>query len=299
MTVRPSRRDAVPMKSGRSRLAFFPGCSLEGTGREYGESTLAVLKALGREVSVLEDWNCCGAAAVRDVDRRLFVGLCARNLTLAARQNCDLLVACAACYNNMAFSRGHLADHPEDWTDTQRTARPETVNVYHLLTVLTEQEVIDHLRENIVRPLVDVKLACYYGCLLVRPDTYVNIDDPENPQLMDGLMKVCGARTIDWSYKTDCCGGSFALTRKDIMVDLVARIFEAALAQEVTGLVTACPLCQMNLDAWQSAVRKQTGRTFSLPVYHFTELLALAMDLPEVPKWLSRHVTDARGALKR
>ncbi len=281
-------------------LLFFPGCALDGVASEYGHSTLAVLEALGRPLRVLEDWNCCGASGARSVDPALSVRLCARNLALAARQDCDLLVNCAACYNNLAYSRSFLNEHPDTWCEsTCDLAALESTQVYHLLTVLTSEEMLHRLRERITCPLDDMRLACYYGCLLVRPGGYTQVDDSENPQLMDDLMRLCGAETVDWSYKTDCCGASFSLTQENVAAQLIGRIFEAAIEQNATALVTACPLCHMNLDSQQQKVGKLLGRKLSIPVYYFTELLGLAMDLEGVQKWLKRHLTNARRTIRK
>ena len=281
-------------------LIFFPGCSLEGTATEYGQSTLAVLDVLERPIRVLDDWNCCGATAARSIDPELSIRLCARNLSLAAKQGCDLLVNCAACYNNLAHSRCYLESHP----DLRRRfgmepEAVESVEVHHLLNLLTTDEMLDRLRRSVTRRLDGMRLACYYGCLLVRPDESTQVDDPEDPQVMDDLMRICGAQTIDWSYKTDCCGGSFSLTSKDSALKLIERIFAAALEQDVTGIVTACPLCQMNLDAWQREIGKAMGRKVSIPVFYFTELLALAMDLEGVRRWFRSHMTSARRVLRK
>lgn len=281
-------------------LILFPGCALEGAGSEYGHSTLAVLEALGRPVRVLDDWNCCGATAARNVDVRLSVRLSARNLALAAKQDCDVLANCAACYNNLAFSRYYIEQHPEAWPSAvSDLPRPESAEVFHLLSLLASEEMLDRLQHKIVRPLKDMRLACYYGCLLVRPGEYIHVDDPENPQLMDKLMHLCGAETIDWSYKTDCCGGSFSLTQKDTAYQLMANIFESVNEQQATGIVTACPLCHMNLDARQREVGKVLGRKFSIPIFYFTELIAMAMDLEGVPKWLKGHLTNASAAVRK
>lgn len=279
-------------------LLLFPGCSLEGTGREYGQSTLAVLEALGRPVRVLDDWNCCGATAARHVDLGLSVRLSGRNLALAAKQNCDVLVNCAACYNNLSHCRHYLDEHRDAWRSLDGLPSPNDAEVYHLLTLLSGEAMIDGLKQKIVRPLDDMRLACYYGCLLLRPDAYTHVDDPENPQSMEALMGLCGAETIDWSYKTDCCGGSYSVTRKDTCLDLMSRIFASAVEQGATAFVTACPLCQMNLDAWQGQVAKQIGREVKMPVYYVTELLALAMGLDGVEKWLKSHLTDARPTVR-
>ncbi len=176
-------------------LRFFPGCALEGTGAEYGHSTLAVLEALGSPVRVLEDWNCCGATAARSEDPALAVRLSARNLALAAREGCDLLVNCAACYNNLAYSRRYLAEHPQSQPPSGGP-RPESTAVYHLLEIVTSEEMVARLSDRIRRPLKGLRLACYYGCLLVRPGGYARADDPENPHRMDDLMRLAAPRRL-------------------------------------------------------------------------------------------------------
>jgi len=275
------------------KLAFFPGCSLDGTGSEYGHSTLAVLEAVGKPAEILEDWNCCGATAARGIDLGLSVRLAGRNLALGAKQGCDVLVACAACYNNMAFTQDHLTKHPEDFSEPGfEQIRPESVDVYHLLSVLSSDEMLETISSRISNPLDEMVLACYYGCLLVRPGSYTDVDDRENPQLMDKMMTLCGAKTVDWSYKTDCCGGSASLTRKKSAMKLMARIFEDAIGRGANAIVTACPLCHMNLDAFQRDVGAELGKEFSMPVFYFTELLALAMGLEGTAKWFKGHLTS-------
>ena len=275
------------------KLAFFPGCSLDGTGSEYGHSTLAVLEAVGRPVEILEDWNCCGATAARGIDPGLSVRLSGRNLALGARQGCDVLVACAACYNNMAFARDHLAKRPEDFSEPGfEQVRPGSVEVHHLLSVLSGDDMLEAISSRISNPLDEMVLACYYGCLLVRPGSYTDVDDRENPQLMDKMMQLCGAKTVDWSCKTDCCGGSTSLTRKKSAMKLMARIFEDAIGRGANAIVTACPLCHMNLDAFQRDVGVELGKKFSMPVFYFTELLALAMELEGTAKWFKGHLTS-------
>ncbi|MDP6110497.1 MAG: CoB--CoM heterodisulfide reductase iron-sulfur subunit B family protein [Planctomycetota bacterium] len=280
-------------------LVLFPGCALEGAGSEYGHSTLAVMEALGSSVRVLDDWNCCGATAARGIDPALSIRLSARNLALAGKEGSDLLVNCAACYNNLAYSRSFLQENPDARCESTCDASAiESTHVYHLLTILTSEPMLERLCGKITRPLENMRLACYYGCLLVRPGGYTQVDDPENPQLMDDLMRLCGAETLDWSYKTDCCGASSSLTNEEMALQMMSRIFEAAMKCGATALVTACPLCHMNLDVSQRKVGKLLGGKLSMPVYYFTELLALAMGLKGVRKWLKGHITNARKTLR-
>ncbi len=267
---------------------------MDGTGAEYGHSMLAVLTALGSPVQVLEDWNCCGATASRTVDAALTARLGGRNLALAAQRGCDVLVNCAACYNNLAFSAAYLRDKPQTWDQIGLGRPAEVPRVVHLLSVLASPEMLQRLAPKVTRPLRGMRLACYYGCLLVRPGGYTAVDDAENPQTMDVVMRACGAATVDWAYKTDCCGGSFALSNQDVAVELTARLFRSALEQGAGAIVTACPMCHMNLDSRQKEVGEVLGRDVRMPIYYVTELLAAAMGLEGAEGWLRRHLTDAR-----
>jgi NADPH-dependent glutamate synthase beta subunit-like oxidoreductase len=205
-------------------LRLFPGCAADGAGAEYGRSTVAVLEALGVAVRVLADWNCCGVTGARHEDPELAVRLSARHLALAAGEGCDLLVNCAACYNNLAWSRQYLAEHPQTWPAPPGAARPEAATVLHLLAVLTSEPMLERLAKKIARPLAGMRLACYYGCLLVSPGGYTHVDDAENPHRMDDLLRLCGADTVDWSFKTDCCGGSASMTDSNPLPAVCARV---------------------------------------------------------------------------
>ena len=274
------------------KVSYYPGCSLAGTAREYGESTRAVCQALGIELDELDDWNCCGATSAHSTDEFLSVALPARNLGLAEEKGMDLVVPCAACFQRLKAAQKRLATSPlSGFPDGGK------VKVKHLLDLCSEDEVRQRVKENVKRPLSGLRVACYYGCLLVRPPKVTDAVDYEDPQSMDELVNLVGAESVTWSYKTDCCGGSLVLPRADVVRRLIQKLLDMALEARADCLVTCCPMCQSNLDTRQGQLSQETGRDYRVPVFYFTELLGLALGLPGVDRWLKRHLTSPRELL--
>ncbi|OGX18495.1 MAG: heterodisulfide reductase subunit B, partial [Omnitrophica WOR_2 bacterium RBG_13_44_8b] len=203
------------------RVAYYPGCSLHSTAREYDISVRAVCRQLGIELHEVPDWNCCGASSAHSLDGRLAMLLPARNLKIIEQQNLDVVIPCAACFSRTAVCRYTLAN--------DANARGEIENrmdyrfklqtkIYHLVEFIVKEIGLDKVRAHIKYYLSDLHLVCYYGCLLVRPHEITNLDDKEDPQFLDILMSAIGAVTEDWSYKTECCGASLSLSRSELVV---------------------------------------------------------------------------------
>jgi heterodisulfide reductase subunit B len=157
--------------------------------------------------------------------------------------------------------------------------------------VLSHDLEMDVIQEKVVKPLEGLKIACYYGCVLVRPPELTGWDDPEHPTTMDGLVEALGAEPIDWSYKVDCCGASLTLSLSDIVVDLSNKVVEGAIEAGADCIASACGICQINLDTRQVGGKR-------VPVFYFTELMGLAFGVPGVEKWLSKHGVDPRPLLR-
>ena len=257
---------------------FFPGCSLDGTARDFYRSTLAVAGRLGLDLPELKDWTCCGSTAAHGTDALLAHALPAKNLSAAAGRT--VAVACAACYSRLKTANHHIARD-----QAVRTRVAEVVGgdydgrtpVMHLLEILLRDVGRARIAAAIRRPLTGLKVACYYGCLLARPPEITQFDDPENPTLMDRLLDIAGATPVDWPHKTECCGASFSITEPSIVLELSDRILSMARAAGVDCIATACPLCQLNLDLRQKDIEAKFGRRHDLPVFYFTQLLGLAM----------------------
>ncbi len=276
--------------------SFFPGCSLEGTAREYGESIDAVSCFLGITLEELPGWTCCGASAAHCINEFLSISLPARNLLLAEKLNHDLVTPCAACFNRLKAAEKALTKESKE-IDASTPFRGE-INVLHLLEFFSREDLIKMIKKQIKRPLSNLKVVSYYGCLIVRPPQITDAKNWEDPQALDNLISLMGGETIFWPYKTECCGGSLLLTNLDIVRRLIGRILDMAREAEADCIVTACPLCQANLDTRQEEIGKAKGIKYDLPIFYFTELLGLAFDLKDTRKWFRRHLVDPVPLLK-
>jgi len=278
------------------RYWYYPGCSLHSTGAEYDQSARAVGQALGVEFVEVEDWNCCGASSVHTLGSpEVAAALPARNVMLAQREPWDLVAPCADCFYHSA-----VADDRLRGDDSFRASLEATVGLRYsgqgrprtLLHVLASDVPVAKVAARVTCPLGGLRPACYYGCLLVRPPAVARRwDDPEHPVLMGRLLGAVGAQAVRWSYAVECCGASLAISRGDVVTRLVGRIVDGAEEAGANCLVTACPMCQANLESRQGA------RSQEMPVFYFTELLGLAFGLPGVAGWLKKHLIDPRPLL--
>jgi heterodisulfide reductase subunit B len=280
-------------------LAYYPGCSLHGTSREYDESFRAVTAALGIEMKEIDDWSCCGASSAHPTNHTLGVALPARNLALAAEQGADEVVApCAACFNRLAAARYELkrdpllAGHMSHILDRPFANDVAVRNVIDLM--LQRAPLIEEQAAAQIEPskLVHMKLAAYYGCLLVRPAEITGFDDAEQPSSMEAVISACGATPVKWNMAVECCGGAFSISRTSSVVRLSRAIINDARKHEADAIVVACPLCHSNLDFRQAAMALRDQSP--MPVLFLTQLVGLAIGLPEDALGLSRHFVDTK-----
>jgi heterodisulfide reductase subunit B len=277
------------------KYAYYPGCSLTSTATEYDLSVRAVCSSLGIELTDLANWNCCGASSGHSTNRWLAHALAGRNLALAEREGLDIAVACPACYVRLRTTYQEMKDNPkqrDELADLLDMPYEVKYGTRHLLDIIFHDIGPEELKKRVVKPLKALKLACYYGCYLVRPPAVVAFDDPENPQSMDMLLDALGAEVRDWSGKVDCCGGSLSLSKREIASQLVADITEMAQRAGAQAIVTACPLCHSNLEMRQAA-----GKQNRLPVFYFTELIGLAIGITEARSWLKKHMISPLNLL--
>jgi heterodisulfide reductase subunit B len=268
-------------------VTYYPGCSLHGTAREYDESFRGVSELLDVSLHELEDWTCCGSTSAHCSDEALAVALPVRNLRIAQKHDRQMVVPCVACYSRFKAAQAGAKAHPE-YLPSPYEAK---VSVLYALDFFCDAGMIEELKAKIVKPLKGLKVACYYGCLAVRPPELTGVKQYENPGHMDRLMEMLGAEAVPWSYKTDCCGASLVMTRTDIVVNLSQRILSMALEAGADCIVTGCTMCHANLDTRQAGLPAEGGRG-GIPVLYFTEAMGLAMGHKETRKWLGRHVTD-------
>lgn len=285
------------------QIAYYPGCSLHAFSELYDIQCKKVLKQLGLELKEIEDWNCCGATSAGKTDDFLAVALPARNLGIADASGLSvMLIPCSSCYNRTLVSQKMLSEDLElkNKINAQLSRKVQgKIKISSILDILVSKVNSGEIEEKSMKKLEGLKPACYYGCLLTRFPHDIQISDNiENPQGMEIVCKALGAEPLDWSYKTDCCGASATINDTDTSLFLMAQIIRDALARGGNCFVTTCPMCQMNLDAYQNQVCKRYGIQKNLPVFFITEPLGIAMGFSPQEMQIDRHFMDAFGLLK-
>jgi len=280
--------------------AYFPGCSAHGTAKEYDRSTRSVCAKLGIELEEIPDWVCCGASPAHAVNHLLSLALVAKNLDLSP--NDTIVTGCAACFNRFKTAVHALQHDRPLWEQVKQIVQPTKLNgrdfrILHLLEVIREFG-LEGLKERVTKPLKGLKVACYYGCLLVRPPKVMAFDDPDNPKKMDELMVAVGAEPVEWEFKTECCGAFHAVPHPEIVLRLTSNILQAAKDSGADVISVACPMCQINLDLRQLDIQKRHKVTFNMPVLYFTQLLGLALGISEDELGFDRLIVDPRPILK-
>ncbi len=275
-------------------LGFYPGCSLKGSSREYAESVLAVAKAFDIDIEEINDWNCCGATAAHNLNKELSLALPARILSLAEKQGLkEIVVPCAACYSRLTVTKHELAKDPElkkAVTEANGLDYNGTVEVLNIIQML-DKYITPNLEGRVVKPF-DHKVACYYGCLLVRPHEILKFDREEDPQSMDELMLKAGATPIDWAFKTECCGAGLSVSRTSSVGRLSGKIIRDAKDRGAEAMIVACPMCHSNLDMRRDAINSFLGEKVDIPVLYVTQVLGLAVGLDRKALGLHRHFVN-------
>ena len=269
-------------------FAYYPGCSLRSSAREYDVSTRAVFAALGTELKEIKDWVCCGASSAHSTDHLLAAVLPAHTLQAASEMDMPILVPCAMCYSRLKLTLVELGKPGLKAAVEKVLGKPlgKMPAVLHPLEALANEEI------PVKRPLGGLKVACYYGCLLVRPQGVVPGEDLENPQGMDRIMARLGAQPLPWPFKNECCGASMFLPKKDLVLRLSRRIVLQASEAGAEALVVGCPMCHFNLDL------AQRGTEHPLPVLYITQAVALALGVTPGELLLKRHIINPLPLLK-
>lgn len=270
------------------KFSYYPGCSLDSTAKEYDMSVHAVCRELDVELKELPDWNCCGASSGHCTNLKLSLALPGRNLAIAEKEGMDIAVSCPACFlrlKKVNYDLSHDEKLRQEIVRIMDMPYEGRLKTRHILDIIYHDVGLGIIKKKVVNPLKGLKVVSYYGCLLVRPPKVTEFGEHENPVLMDEIMEAIGAEPLDWSGKIDCCGGSLALTRTDIVCKLVEDLKVAANKAGANCIVTACPLCQANVDTRQKGSKDEL-----LPIFYFSELMGLAFKLSGINKWLKKHV---------
>jgi len=261
---------------------YYPGCSVRGTGAAYEESLLTLFRLLDLPLEELKDWNCCGATSYMCIDEEQAFLLSARNLALARQAGLKEVVApCSACYLGLRKTQDYTERYPEIARKVRHALAAanlpslDSVKVRHPLEVLFADVKPEQIRSKVVRHWRGGRVACYYGCQLVRP--FAEADRAHDPTRMDDLLRAVGVPTVDYALKTKCCGGALTGTIHGVGVRLNYILLKEAARKGAEAIATACPLCQYNLDAYQAEIRREAGEVMDMPILYFTQILGWAL----------------------
>lgn len=285
------------------QYTYFPGCSCssEGGARAYNWSIGAVSQVVEAELLELEDWSCCGSTPSGAVDELGAFCLAARDLALAEKTGRDLVTPCSACYVIFNRANAYFRDYPNLKKDVDKALAAGglkyagTVKVRHILDVLTTDIGYDTIKEKVKKNLNGLKVAPYYGCQVVRPG--FGFDDPENPQSLEKLISALGGEATSFPLKTRCCGGSLIISEEDLALDLSHKLLESASLNGAECLITVCPLCQTNLDAYQGRVNRKFKTQYKMPILFFTQLVGFALGVDSRALGLQTNIVPPVNAL--
>jgi heterodisulfide reductase subunit B len=288
---------------------YYPGCSLTGSARAYAESLGAMLRVLDVELHEIDDWNCCGATEYLTLSPLRGYALIGRNLALAERQrdgSSTLVAPCSACYVNLAKTDHLVRESPvlRDQVNGALSAdglsyTPGSIAVRHLLEVLIDDVGLDEIERHVVRPLHGLRVAAYLGCLTSRPDYDRRWTHREQPLALDRLMVALGAEAVDFPLRTSCCGGHMTQIGPNTGLELIRRLVDTADRREADLMATVCPMCQMNIDAYQGEMNHHFHTSYHVPILFFTQLIGLAFGLEPKALGIGSEVVSAADALSR
>jgi len=290
-----SPENAPTIRPGMT-IGYYPGCSLGGTAMEYDISVRKMCELLDIRLEEVPDWNCCGATSAHATSHRLAQLLPARNQALADAAGMDFVLApCAACQNRQVTTRKTILESSEFREEVKAATGIEPTGnaVFIGITQLLEGYGSKELARRIKRPLKDLNLACYYGCLLVRPTEAMCFDDSENPLKMEAIVETLGGEPVEWAFKIECCGAGLTLAQQEMVEDLAYKIARNAQANGAQAFVVACPLCHANLDMRQGGMRKRYENIRPMPVYYISELVSVACGADPVEVAVGKHFVPA------
>ncbi len=283
------------------KLPYFPGCTLYTQAKGFDKSVRASAQALGFELVELPQWNCCGATFPLSVDNMLDLVGPARILIDARKEGERLAVACTTCYNVLKRTNRVIRDDEDSREKLNFFIEADyegDLKVLDLLQILRDEIGFDRVAAAVKRPLTGLKVAAYYGCMVLRPPAEVAYDDPENPHALDDLLMALGAKPVDYPHKGECCGAYLVIKSAEVTSEMSYVILSSARRNGAELVVTNCPLCQFNLDRQQVEMgRRHTGFE-PIPVLYFTQLLALALGLGTEGFDLDKHYIDPHPVLE-
>jgi len=288
------------------KYAYFPGCSIHTTAQEYGISCNAVSRVLGIELIEIPEWNCCGAMdAVYAYNPLLSISLSARNLALAESMKMDVVTLCSACFftlsraNKLLHEDSELKGKVDKLLNDAGLQYTGEVKIRHYLDVLLNDVGLENISKNVKVKLDGLKVAPYYGCMLIRPPNIVNFDDPEHPHSLDKIIEAIGGKNVDYIYKTRCCGASLGFTEGEVMMEMTSDLLLEAKNVEADCIAVPCPLCHFNMDAKQRSIESTFDVKIDMPIVFFTQLMGVAFGINPKELALNKNCVSTDKLFKR
>jgi heterodisulfide reductase subunit B len=290
-----------------SAYTFYPGCAMESNAKAYYTSLMAVAKPLGINLEEIEDWNCCGATEYVGMNLIPAYSLIARNLALAAKMgNKTVLSPCSACYLNLAKADHYMTERPALGEKVNEALaagglhyQPGSLDIRHLLDVLINDIGLDNLKAKVVRPLKGLRVAPYMGCMVPRPDYNNRWSDAEHPVELVEVLQAIGAEVVDFPGAATCCGGHMTQIGPETAFELIRRLISSAERSQADIMVTVCPMCQVNVDAYQGETNRHFGTNYQMPIVFFTQLVGLALGFTPDKLGFGTEITSTEKALAR
>jgi len=292
---------------------YYPGCAMESSAKAYAESLNAIMGRLDLHFEVIEDWNCCGATEYLGINLIPAYSLIARNLALASKQanshsgtgnTRTIMAPCSACYLNLAKADYYMQERPSLGVKVNEALAagglqytPGTMDVRHLIDILVYDVGLEVIRSKVVRPLTGLRVAPYMGCMLPRPDYKHRWSDHEHPTELDDLLRALGADVIDYPLTTECCGGHMTQIGPETAFELIRRLVADADDRGAHLMATVCPMCQMNIDAYQHEMNQFLGTNYHMPILFFTQLMGLAFGREPGELGIGIELVSSRNAM--
>jgi heterodisulfide reductase subunit B len=291
------------------KYLLYPGCSMESSAKAYYDSLIKVAPVIGLELEEIEDWNCCGATEYLGISLAPAYSLISRNLALAAKQangSRTVVAPCSACYLNLAKADYYMREQPklgkivnEALAAGGLSYTPGSLDIRHLLDVIVYDIGLDTVKSKVTRPLTGLRVAPYLGCMVPRPDYEKRWSDHEHPVELDLLLKALGAEVIDFPLKTHCCGGHMTQIGPDTAFELIRRLISSADHYEADIMATLCPMCQMNVDAYQGEMNRHFGTNYHMPIVFFTQLMGIAFGMRARDLGFGMELVSAKKAMMK
>jgi heterodisulfide reductase subunit B len=286
------------------KFAYYPGCSLETMAASYHVSAVETAAKLGVDLVEIRDWNCCGATYYSHIDELLAQTLCARNLAIAEEQQLDMVAPCSGCYKNHYVANAHLKGDP-DLAEHLNWAMEEdglhysgTIEVHHLMQVFANDVGVDEIKRRVKRPLKDLRVAAYYGCHATPPSKNGSeVGKPTAPRLFEDLISALGATPLQYPFRMRCCGGSLIATNRKAALGMLDSLLQGAIDAGADVIATACPLCQINLECYQSEINREFEKEMSVPIMYFTQLMGLALGIGQKRLGIGRELVPITPVL--